>query len=122
MSEEVELRPLRPWEAQKQEHEAKCQVVRETIREEYPKLDGFSKAFTPTELSRKTEKYNGVGHPTVKKCLEEFVEKGTEVNGQIQRLGNVYVRDDPSLSTSKPEDVRLKTDVLRWVTRDTRGG
>lgn len=122
-----ELRPLRSWERQKRDHEAKCRKIVETIREEYPKLDGFSEPFTAEGVSRKSEIYNGVSWPTTRKCLEEIVEKGTEVNGQVQKLGKtgratVYVRDDPSLSTIKPEDIRLKTDVFRWVTRDTRGG
>lgn len=104
---------LRRWEWQKQEHEEKCRIAKKTIRQEYPKLDGLSKAFNPTELSRKTEKYNGISHPTAKKCLEEFVQKGTEVNGQIQKLGpsagaNLYVRDDPLLPPQISEDLHLK--------------
>lgn len=114
------------YERQKADHEAKLGKVIRTVREEYPKKDGLSEPFNPEEVSRKSQKYNGVSWHTAKKSLDEIVEKQISVNGQVQKLGmsgtqHVYVRDDPTLSI-KPEDIHLKEDVLRWVTRDTRGG
>ena len=101
------------YERQKADHAANLSKVIRTVREEYPKLDGFSKPFNPAEVSKKSEKYNGVSWHTAKRALEEIVEKGMSVNGQVQKLGetggtHVYIRDDPSLSPPKLESVLLK--------------